>query len=123
MPKKRTAVPSRSEIRKRAKAAQHYPKSVPDDTSKGWHPTRKSLVAFAQSELRSADAVREAMRTGGVDLNAWAHMMWMWARRTRRDILVIEEYLKGQQAAGHLKGAIPFYNDPGDPPPPPDSFF
>ena len=117
------AMPKKPTIRERARAALHYPGSVPEDRTEGWLPTRKRLITFAKSELGKAYDVKAAMRTQGLDLNTWAHLMWMWARRTRRDLLVLEEYLREQRAAGRLKGPIPFYNDPGDPPPPPDSFF
>ncbi|HEX9166289.1 MAG TPA: hypothetical protein VF862_10280, partial [Gemmatimonadales bacterium] len=50
----------------------------------------------------------------------WMWLMWMWARRVRRDLLVLEKYLEDQKAEGKLSGTIPFYGDPGDPPPPPD---
>lgn len=49
---------------------------------------------------------------------AWAEEMYRWGRRVRRDILVIEHHLKAQ----HRLTDADFYGDPGDPPPPPESF-
>lgn len=51
------------------------------------------------------------------DWRAWGREMYAWNIRVRRDILMLEEYLK---ATGDPHGV--FYGDPGDPPPPPDEF-
>lgn len=69
----------------------------------------KDLVAEAE---RKADDSRR-----GRQLNRAMYFreLDVWARKVRRDILVIEYHLKklGVNAAD-------FYGDPGDPPPPPD---
>lgn len=49
------------------------------------------------------------------ELLDWSWRMWVWGRRVRRDMLVLEKQL---DAITGLK--IPKFDDPGDPPPPPD---
>jgi hypothetical protein len=112
------------EIRERADKAHKQTKDVDFDRQYGWHPAVEDFDDFVLKERSKAKKVWNAMPARPTtDDREWIWLMWMWARRVRRDILVLEEYLKAEKAAGNLGGPIPFYDDPGDPPPPPDGFI
>jgi len=53
---------------------------------------------------------------------AYAADMEKWGRRVRRDIILLEHYLKQLNQTTGANLDIVLYDDPGDPPPPPNSF-
>jgi hypothetical protein len=55
--------------------------------------------------------------TPATALGQWFKDMEVWGRRVRRDIILLEAYLR------EVNPTIELYDDPGDPPPPPNSFF
>jgi hypothetical protein len=97
-----------------------------DDTS-GWQSCMEAwrdafdeelcIYHKARHEFRQDPNINREMPP--LCLRDWAMVMWVWARRVRRDILALELQLDGLAALGH-HGPVAFFHDPGDPPPPPD---
>jgi hypothetical protein len=92
------------------------------DETVGWQ-LEDDFDQWAAEEKKSAETAWDNLPGRGTTDREWRWMMWMWARRVRRDILILEEYLREQKAAGMLTEDPPVFGDPGDPPPPPEEDF
>jgi hypothetical protein len=103
-------------------------KQVHLDDGKGWNSggdrwdkqTRRDKFDSVRDDTIDA-LVKDGKFTGNkvpytvADLLDWSWRMWVWGRRVRRDMLVLEMQLDA------ITGSkIPKFDDPGDPPPPPD---
>jgi hypothetical protein len=89
------------------------------DETTGWKVDSSSLKAI-DAKIGTLNQTPKSVRppTNIAEFNDWTMEMFLWGRRVRRDILVLEQYLR---EVGKIKDKAPdpsFIGDPGDPPPP-----
>jgi hypothetical protein len=74
---------------------------------------KEAIDALRQDDKFTSE--RQPYTGSFTELLDWSWRMWVWGRRVRRDMLVLEMQLDA------ITGSkIPKFDDPGDPPPPPD---
>jgi hypothetical protein len=83
-----------------------------------WKPGKSVLArkmgTASQSDIKRGGKARyKAPRAGE---RPYGRRVYNWGRRVRRDILLIEAWIKKQDPG------FATYGDPGDPPPPPEGF-
>lgn len=90
--------------------------TVPDP-SKGWQSNAVSWSGYLQDTTAPHERQVAGALASGRQLtqDEWRAEWYLWGCRVRRDILIIEQYLRSKEPAGTV---LPFIGDPGDPPPP-----
>jgi hypothetical protein len=95
-------------------------KLIAGDESNGWQSATEDFETYRNAEKARDTIARAAVKEAAANEREWRGLMWLWARRARRDIIILEETLrKLAEQTGFALDPKAFYGDPGDPPPPP----